>query len=402
MYPEHPLYDVVRESMNKIENAPVIYLVGGPVRDILLYRSPKDIDFLVDGEMFPIVDVIADKLKAKVKKNKKLLTVSLKTKWGTVDFARARRETYEYPGALPKVESAANIREDLLRRDFTINALALPLLVSGWGDIVDITGGLQDLEDKLIRALHEKSFQDDPTRILRALRFQCRLGFTLEENTRDLKSRDWPFIKAVSPVRRLKEWNRICEEKDPAAIIDEIYITGGWEYFFAGMPYRGKASFTIGKIPEEIYSEKFRLWFYYLLLLLKQEPTRLKDIVDYWGLLKKDHYTLEQILLLAKNKGFVTMTKRQISGIMQKLPVEGIYFLYMELFSKDRNWLEFYEGIKLDYLPVNGHDLLQIGLKSNAEMGNILRILETYYREGRFDTKEEGIKLVLDLLKEDI
>lgn len=400
MQPEHPLYDIVRTSLKETRNAPDIFLVGGPVRDLLLHRMPKDLDFLVDGELFPFIDVVTEKLKAKVKKNDKLLTVSLQTKWGTVDFARARKETYNYPGALPQVEPAG-LREDLLRRDFTVNALAWPLLSSGWGNIFDIAGGLRDLDDRLICVLHDKSFEDDPTRMLRALRFKSRLGFAIEKHTSELMFRAWPLLRTVSPVRRFKEWKCICKEKDPAAVIAEIYKSGGWEYFFAGLPYSENELSTIGLIPEEVYSEKFRRWFFYLLLLLKKDPAKLNDIAAYWGLPKKDREALEQILAQYDDPGFANQTKRQISGILQKLPLEGIYFVYQELFSPQKAWAQFYTDVILERIPVSGHDLLEMGLEPNAELGNILKILESYYRAGRFDTKEEALGLVREILKED-
>jgi tRNA nucleotidyltransferase/poly(A) polymerase len=158
-----------------------IYLVGGAVRDLLLERPTlHDLDVTTSEDPHELAHALETRGLATVVRASDFLTVKLQTKDGReLDLARFRRETYPEPGALPVVEPAGSIEEDLLRRDFTINALAVGLSGKRFGEIVDVVGGLKDLERRWVRPLHSRSFQEDPTRALRGMRYAHRLGFRL-------------------------------------------------------------------------------------------------------------------------------------------------------------------------------------------------------------------------------
>jgi len=163
-----------------------LYLVGGPVRDLLLHRPQLDLDLVVVGDGVGFARAWAEMLEANVTVHQPFLTATVTLPDGRhIDVATARRETYQHPGALPTVQQAS-IQEDLTRRDFTINALAVALNPERWGELYDPRGGQRDLQAGLIRVLHNKSFVDDPTRLIRAVGFEVRLGFALEEHTREL------------------------------------------------------------------------------------------------------------------------------------------------------------------------------------------------------------------------
>jgi tRNA nucleotidyltransferase (CCA-adding enzyme) len=159
------------------------YLVGGPVRDALLGRPLQDLDVVVEGDALSLARTIAQKLKCPWVEYPQFGTATIEVGEGqSVDLASARRETYAHSGALPAVEPAP-LTEDLQRRDFTINAMALRLNPAHWGELVDPLGGQRDLQARLLRALHRRSFLDDPTRILRAAAYSERLKFRLEPRT---------------------------------------------------------------------------------------------------------------------------------------------------------------------------------------------------------------------------
>jgi tRNA nucleotidyltransferase (CCA-adding enzyme) len=176
-----------------LEGGPPCFLVGGAVRDLLLGREPVDIDVAVEGEAEQVAARLAEVLDGEVTMHERFGTATV-TAGGVdaVNLARTRRETYPAPGALPEVEPAG-IDEDLGRRDFTINALALRLDAapgahgrqsgSSAGALHDPHGGRADLAAGVVRVLHERSFVDDPTRLLRAVRYAARLGFALEAET---------------------------------------------------------------------------------------------------------------------------------------------------------------------------------------------------------------------------
>jgi tRNA nucleotidyltransferase (CCA-adding enzyme) len=158
------------------------YLVGGAVRDLLRGASGVDIDVVVEGDAVAVARVVAERLAGEVVVHERFGTATVHAGELDVDLATARRERYTAPGALPDVEPAS-IEDDLARRDFTINAMAVSLPD---GTLVDPHGGRADLDARVIRILHERSFVDDPTRLLRALRYEARLGAQLDPRTEEL------------------------------------------------------------------------------------------------------------------------------------------------------------------------------------------------------------------------
>ncbi len=199
-----------------------VYLVGGVVRDLILDCASTDIDIVVEGDGIAFARILGAALKVKPVLHEKFKTAALPLKGGTVlDIVTARRETYARGGALPDIVPAS-LQEDLLRRDFTVNALAVALNEEPAGMVRDETGGLADMECRLIRVMHPGSFIDDPTRILRAARYAVRLGFQWEALTEDALDQ---AVKAdvfatITAPRYFLELRRILEEKDPVPVLD--------------------------------------------------------------------------------------------------------------------------------------------------------------------------------------
>jgi tRNA nucleotidyltransferase (CCA-adding enzyme) len=163
-----------------------VYLVGGAVRDLLLGRVHPDLDILVDGDGIALAEAVAAEVGATVVPYPRFHTATIFLyAGGTLDFASARTEAYPHPGALP-VAVRGTLNEDLYRRDFTVNAMALALNGEAPGRLLDPFAGQRDLGARALRALHAGSFRDDPTRALRAARFEVRLGFHMDEGTEKL------------------------------------------------------------------------------------------------------------------------------------------------------------------------------------------------------------------------
>ncbi len=203
------------------------HLVGGPVRDLLLKHPNVDLDITVEGNGMRLAAIFAAQYPGAVVTCYpafKTATVLLPGN-RMVDFATARKETYARPGVFPAVVPS-NIREDLLRRDFTINALAIALNPTIWGRMQDPSGGLADLRAKKIRVLHDQSFIDDPTRILRTARFKARLDFTIERTTMKwLKAAvRAKALDAIKPQRYLKEFNKILKEKSSKSALKYLKL----------------------------------------------------------------------------------------------------------------------------------------------------------------------------------
>jgi tRNA nucleotidyltransferase (CCA-adding enzyme) len=195
-----------------------VYMVGGVVRDLILKRPSDDLDFVVEGDAIDFARRLQARYGGQLHVYPPFGTATLRLEDGSeaapdhVDFASARAEFYEHPAALPTVYNSS-IKLDLGRRDFTINTLALRL---GDGRILDFYGGLADLRAEQIRVLHSLSFVDDPTRILRAVRFERRLGFSIEPRTAQLIDTALPMLRRITGERVRNELTLMLGEADPA------------------------------------------------------------------------------------------------------------------------------------------------------------------------------------------
>ena len=192
-----------------------VYLVGGPVRDLLLGRPVKDLDFVVEGDALSLARRLAGQLGGKVIVHPRFGTATVVRDGARIDLVTARREVYPRPGALPKV-APGSIADDLARRDFSVNALARSL-VDRRPRLLAPHGGDGDLRRGLIRTLHPASFADDPTRLLRAVRYEQRLGFRLEPDTETQLGNAVAqgYLNTVSGDRLRNELERILKEEQP-------------------------------------------------------------------------------------------------------------------------------------------------------------------------------------------
>ena len=164
----------IERLLPALEGLPPAYLVGGAVRDLLRGADAVDLDLALEGDARTVSRALAERLGGVSREHARFGTAVVRADGLSVDLATTRRETYPEPGALPDVE-AASLGEDLERRDFTVNAMALGLTGDDLGHLYDPAGGVSDLASGIIRVLHERSFIDDPTRLLRALRYEARL-----------------------------------------------------------------------------------------------------------------------------------------------------------------------------------------------------------------------------------
>ena len=189
-----------------------VYLVGGAVRDLLLGGVPFDLDLVVEGD----AAALAASLGGELTVHDRFGTSTVRLDGYVYDIARSRRETYARPGALPDVEPAP-LAEHLLRRDFTVNALAIGLGGEGAGELRAAPGGLEDLDARRLRVLHDRSFIDDPTRMLRLARYAGRLAFAVEPHTRALAGEAIAggALNTVSGSRLGAEIRLLAGEHDP-------------------------------------------------------------------------------------------------------------------------------------------------------------------------------------------
>ena len=203
-----------------------VYLVGGPVRDVILGQDINDLDFGIEGDALSFSRVIARELDGEVIDHPQFMTTSVIAPDIKIDLATSRKETYAGYGILPQVVPGS-VSDDLARRDFSINAMAIPL----WQEhpkLLDPYGGLIDLNARLIRVLHGKSFNEDPTRLFRAIKYESRLGFSIATDSLSMmfSAVENEVMSMVSGARIRRELELIFSEPTALAIISRSQALG--------------------------------------------------------------------------------------------------------------------------------------------------------------------------------
>lgn len=209
--------------LGRIEDEPPVFLVGGAVRDLLLGGRPADLDLVVVGD----ARTLARRLGGEIRDHDRFGTAVVTLDGRRYDIAQARRERYPFPGSLPEV-APAPLSEDLLRRDFTVNAIAIGLNGPTAGDLSAAPHALADLDERRLRVLHDRSFEDDPTRLFRLARYAGRLGFMVEDGTRALaqKAIEAGAPSTVSGNRIGAELRLLAREDDPVAALVSLRDLG--------------------------------------------------------------------------------------------------------------------------------------------------------------------------------
>ena len=204
------------------DNSAKLFLVGGSLRDILLKKHPKDIDLTLVNGNSKLVQKLADYLGGQIIFKSQFFTYKLKVNNNIIDITEARKEIYLSPGSLPEIISKCSIDDDLYRRDFTVNSMALSLNPTNFGAIIDPFNGINDINNKNIRIIHDNSFSDDPTRILRAIRYSIRLNFKIDNQTLSRINEFKSNINSITGFRIKNELIKILREEYRTKIL--IYL----------------------------------------------------------------------------------------------------------------------------------------------------------------------------------
>jgi len=230
----HPVFKLLAETAQK--NAIEAYVIGGFVRDLFLHRPSKDIDIVVLGNGIAFAELLGAQMKTKVNVFKNFGTAMLRYHDLELEFVGARKESYRSDSRKPIVEDGT-IEDDQLRRDFTINALAISLNKENYGALVDPFNGLDDLDNRLIRTPQdpEITFSDDPLRMMRAIRFASQLNFTIDQKALDAITKQKARISIVSKERITDELNKIILSPIPSVGFNYLFDTGLLHLIFPQM-----------------------------------------------------------------------------------------------------------------------------------------------------------------------
>lgn len=375
-----------------------LYLVGGFVRDLLLERANFDLDLVVEGDAISLAEELAKTKQAKITVHRRFNTAKIGWAGWTVDVATARSETYARPGALPEVE-ASNLEKDLLRRDFTINAMAVSLEPNRYGDLIDPFGSRADFEQKLIRILHEKSFVDDATRIWRALRYEQRLDFVLESKTLSLLKRDINYLDTISGDRIRHELFLVLAEEKPEKVllrVDELGVLvklnpalkgDTWlveKYDQARKFYRGE------RVPVALYMA---------LLAYRLSMCELEQITAYLKLPKTLAQSVFDTVAVKDRRGLLEKLALAPSQIHHLLHNYSALAITANLIAVDSvvasERIQLYLN-KLRYIkPVlTGDDLIGAGVPAGPRIKEVLQILLNAWLDGKVKSRAEEEELV--------
>lgn len=364
-----------------------VYAVGGFIRDLLLGRPNLDFDLVVEGDGIAFAHALARELGGRVQEVPRFGTAHIYLKTddpdlpSRIDVATARREFYEHAAALPRVEHA-DLHEDLYRRDFSINAMAIRLGSSGPSGLIDFFGGLNDLAAGQVRILHTLSFVEDPTRILRAVRFAHRYGFRLEPETEECARRAIAegFLGRVSRERLRNELLLILQEPGCGGALRMLADLGGLEQILPGVSLSPDLMALLDAadgLPEAQpgISAESRLWLVKLLVLLHRLPlSEGAGLVKRLRLKRAESQACLRVLAgwrIAHD--LVTAPRADPAAIVSQLrdwPPEGLLLLHL-LGGGDRvatYWRE-WRRIRLD---ITGADVQALGVPPGPRIGRIL------------------------------
>ena len=352
-----------RPLLERLADLPGVYVVGGAVRDLLLGGQPVDLDLVVEGDAADV----AQRLGGSAVVHDRFGTSTVRVDGFTYDIARARTETYAHPGALPEV-SPAGIEEDLRRRDFTVNAIAIALD----GTVVPFPGALEDLDARQLRVLHDHSFEDDPTRLLRLARYASRLRFAIEPHTLELVGSAVAagVLATVSGPRVGAELRLLSREPDPVAGLEalrELGLDAAIDPGF-GLSDSELARRALGELPED-----GRRDLVVLAIAMRgvREPAGLlnrlgfeagdRDVVVSAA---RNAEALAQALSAASKPSEIAAAAAGVS------PEQVALAAGLGAAAPARDWLERLRHVRLE---IDGRDLLSAGVPEGPAIGRALQ-----------------------------
>jgi tRNA nucleotidyltransferase (CCA-adding enzyme) len=397
-----PVFEAVAAASEPYDG---VYLVGGTVRDILLGEPNFDVDIAVEGDAIGLARSVADAIGGRVRAHSKFGTaVVVYGEEQRIDVVTARTEFYDAPAALPSVEHAT-IREDLFRRDFTINAMAVSLKGEDFGRLVDPFHGRRDLEAKRIRVLHNLSFIDDPTRIFRAIRYESRYGFRMDEHTQRLArgTIEMGLVGDLSSARLRDELTALLEEGDAGASILRLAELEAGRAIHPHLAADEEAVELLERLRglNERYGTGIPAWRLAVEALARRLPP--DEIYDWLQRLKVQRRDAERIAWA------VTVGPRLVERLRGDTPEPAEIVALAEPYAPDAPLFalaladpqplhDYFERLRDVRLEVSGADLAKLGVGESPQVGEILGELRRRKLNGQLDGRESELAAARELI----
>ena len=402
-----PLMDFLRlTGVTASQTGHRIYLVGGVVRDLLLERINTDLDLAIEGDAIAFTREIAKIRGAKVVAHSRFNTAKFKWERWDIDIAATRTEYYPQPGDLPVVEGKTDIYGDLRRRDFSINSMAIRLDPDHFGEIIDIYNGRKDLKAGLIRVLHPLSFQEDATRIWRALRYEQRLNFQIENETRALILKDIAFIDKLSPDRQRNELELCLEEKSPEKVLARAVELGLFGRLIPSWQVAPGTFQNIQKVRTLMLPDSPPHELYLAILFFGMNHSDLQLLIKRFNFNRSASSVLQDCLILKDSFSALSeagLSNGQIYHLLNKINQISLLAAGVIL---DRGIIKERIDLYLNQLRqvktmISGYDLLKAGYPPGPEIGQILEKLKEARLEGRVTSLEDEKALLKQISQAD-
>ena len=382
-----------------------VYLVGGTVRDILLGEPGFDVDIAVEGDAIALARALAKALGGRVRAHEKFGTaVVVYGEAERIDVVTARTEFYDAPAALPTVEHAT-IHEDLFRRDFTINAMAVSLRGDDFGRLVDPFDGRRDLEAGTIHVLHNLSFIDDPTRIFRAVRYEARYGFRMDAQTQRLArgTIEMGLVGDLSSARLRDELHDLLEERKAGRAIVRLGEVGADRAIHPHLVADEEAARLFERLRElrARYAPDLPLWRLGIIALARRLPP--DEIYGWLGRLKVRRRDAEQIAAavtvgprVAERLGAGVATPDEVVKLAEPYaPDAPLYALALTDAAPLHDYFRRLRDVRLE---ITGADLADLGLGESPRVGEVLSELRRRKLNGELDGRDSELAAARELI----
>ena len=384
-----------------------VYLVGGAVRDVLLEEPTFDLDVAVEGDGIAFGFALAQALGGRAVPHDKFGTAIVLAEDGTrVDVATTRTEFYDRPAALPRVEQAT-LRQDLFRRDFTMNALAVSLQGDDFGRLVDFFGGRRDLEVGTIRVLHNLSFIDDPTRIFRALRYENRYGFRMEGHTASLARAcvDMNLVGELSSARLRDELQLLLGEADVSAAIvrmEELAVAGAIHPHLAADEEAVRLIREVDAVRPRLAPDAPRWRLRLAVLARKLPPDELYEWFERLKLRRRDADRIADAVTLGPRLAELLADHdepAEVRRLVEPHDPDGAIFAYALADEAARSQLErYFAELRTVRLEIGGGELARLGLTESPRVGEILEELLRRKLNGELEGRESELDAARELI----
>ena len=399
-----PVFEAIQAVSGPFEG---VYLVGGTVRDILLGEASFDLDIAVEGEGIALGRALARALGGRAAPHEKFGTaVVVYGENGRVDVASARTEFYDYPAALPTVEQAT-IRQDLYRRDFTINAMAASLKGEDFGRLVDPFGGFGDLEKGVIRVLHNLSFIDDPTRIFRAIRYENRYGFRMDGHTVALARAcvEMGLVGELSSSRLRDELVLLLGEERVSDSVLRLGELGLAQFIHPHLSADTDTVELLERVDElrERYAAREPAWRLRLAVLARRlTPDELYDWFDRLKLRRRDADLVADAVVVAPRLAErleVAAEPADARRLIEPHDPDGALLALAIAPPLPAEWLRrYFEGLRGVQLEISGGDLAALGLRESPKVGEVLDELLRRKLNGELDGRGAELEAAKELI----